>query len=88
MILLIVADAQVDVCIFEGGSDFVHRGLAIVIGVKDFGLDALCGAGELCRGHRVGLVAREECDIDVADAVHLGYIFGVASNINAEVVER
>ena len=42
---------------------------------------------QLTGGHRVGLVAGQEGDVDVLHGSHLRYVLGVACNIDAETVE-
>ena len=53
-----------------------------MVGEQHLGLDDVGGTNQLLRGHSIGLVARQESDVNVLDFSHLGNVFGVAGNVN------
>ena len=87
MILLVWADADVDVCVVEEEAGPGDHAVAVVVGEEDAGTDDLGGVDQLFDGHGVGLVAREEGDVDVFELGHLGDVLSVASNVDAQAVD-
>ena len=64
-----------------------HICLAIMIREQHFWFDRPCCIDELLNRHRIRLVAGEEGDIDVFDAVRLWDVFSVAGNVDSQSVE-
>ena len=63
-------------------------GLTVVIGKQHPWFDDLGGTDKLLGCHRVGLVAGQEGNVDVLDLLHLGDLFGITRDIDAQAVER
>ena len=61
--------------------------LAIVIGEEYTRFDDTGSTLELFGGHRIGLVAGQEGDVDVAKFCHFRNIFRVSSDIDAQSIE-
>ena len=58
-----------------------------MIGEEHLRLDDACRLDELVGCHRVGLVARQEGDVDVVDVSHLGNVLRVSGYVDAQAVE-
>lgn len=86
--LLIVSYPHVDSTAFEQTDHLLDVGIGIMIREEHFGPDGLCGFGALLGRHRVRLVGGEESDVDIFEARHLRNILRIATDIDAESVER
>ena len=64
--------------------DGLHVGIAEVVGDEYLGLDDLCRMDTLLNGHRVGLVGRKECYVDILEVGIFFDIFGVSGDENAQ----
>ena len=62
--------------------------LPVVVGVEDGGVNCLDGFDGLIDGHRIGLIDRQEGDVDRFEGLHLGGEFRVAGDVDACAVDR
>ena len=58
-----------------------------MVGDEDLGAEGEGGGGGLFGRHGVGEVAGEEGEVDIAEGGHLGDVFGVAGDVDAEAAE-
>ena len=73
-----------------GGESGYHRlqvGVAVVVGDVLSWLVFVCILYALLGGHGVGLIYGQECHIHLAEIAHFVDWFGVAGNVDAEVVD-
>lgn len=85
--LLVVPDSDIDAFPLQLRGNAFHVGFPIVIREQHPGAYHFGGMYQLLRGHRVGLVAGQEGDVDVLDGLHLGDVLGVAGDVDAQAVE-
>ena len=85
--LFVMSDSHVDAVILQRGGEGGHVRLSVVIGEEHLRLDDACRLDELVGCHRVGLVARQEGDVDVVDVSHLGDVLRVSGDVDAQAVE-
>ena len=83
--LLQLPDA--DILAGKEGREGGEIGLAVVVRDEDLGGDGLGSGDALVHSHRKGLVHREEGDVNVFQVRHLGDVFGVAGDVDAETVD-
>lgn len=62
--------------------------LAVVVGVEDRGLQSLDRLDGLLHGHRIGLIDRQEGDVDVAQRPEFGSRLRVAGDVDARAADR
>ena len=84
---MVVADADVDAAAGKFHNGLGDGRLAVVIGEEYLGRDGPCGLHQLIDSHRVGLVARQEGDVDILQVGHLGDVLCVAGDVDAQSVE-
>ena len=82
-----MTDSYINTLSLQLRGDGADIGLPIVIWEEHTRLNDFGSTDELLRSHGVGLVARQECDIDVLNVGHLGDVLCVASDIDAQAVE-
>ena len=58
-----------------------------MVGEQHFRLDDSRCVDTLIDGHRVGLVARQEGDVDILQVGHLGDVLRIAGDVDAQTVE-
>ena len=71
----------------ETGREPGQVGIGEMVRDEDLGLEDLGGMDALVHGHRVGLVDREESDVNILDIGHLRDVFRVTGDIDAEPVD-
>ena len=86
--LFVVPDADVDARAGQHHRHLRNGRVAVVVGEEHFRTNNLGSIDELISRHSVGLVTGQEGHIDGAEFCHLGNIFRIAGNIDAETVEN
>ena len=71
----------------ERGYHRLQIGVAVVVGEEHARLDDARSLYALLGGHGVGLIYGQECHIHLAEIAHFVDWFGVAGNVDAEVVD-
>ena len=84
---MIVADADLYAAACQFHHSLCNWCLAVVIREEHLGLDGLGCLHQLIDSHGVGLIARQESNVDILDGFHLWDILCIASNVDAQAVE-
>ncbi len=87
-ILLVIPDADVDTTARQFHDNLGDGRLTVMIGEEYLRLDRFRCLYQLVDCHCEWLVAGQEGDVDILDGLHLGDVLCVASNIDAQTVER
>ena len=82
--LLVVPDAHIDAVALQAVRQLAEIRLAVMVGEQHLWTDAPRRQHNLFRSHGVGLVAWQEGNICVFDAVHFRNVLGVTGNVDAQ----
>ena len=81
-----MSDSDVDAVTIELSSYSTYIRFTIVIWEQHLGLDGPRCLNQLLRWHRVGLVARQESDVDILDILHLRNVLRITGDIDSQPV--